>query len=303
MQWEVMGRVFVLTGIIIIGYITKKRNVYSHDTVNGMSKVLTAITNPALIIGSTSAEMTGDVMQRAWIMLGLSLFFHVAVCLLLYPLGRLLRLEGKMRRIFVLLTGFGNVGFIGFPLALSLYGEVGLLYSIPVSVGFQVVFWTLGSVIFGGKKAFRWKNLVSPGTIASLYFILCMALPALRLPTLLLDVFELTGEITVPLALLLVGAMLAEAKLESVIKNRLSYLIALLKLLVLPLICYALLTLAGVDRIVTVLFTILMATPTGSLVPITANIHNCEPEYAAGATSLNTILFIATMPLILLVVM
>lgn len=300
MDFNILAEVIVIMGVIAVGYGSRRLRVIGESTVSGMSNLLVKVINPLLLVGSTQTVLEGENLQRAWTMLLLSLAFHVGVCLLMLLLGKAMGLEERMRKAFAMLIAFGNVGFVGFPLAMALYGDMGLLYAIPVSVGFQAVFWTLGVVVFGGREKLHIKNLLMPGTIASLYVMACMAFPFLRLPDLLTDIAAMVGDMTVPMALFLVGAMLAGANFAVVFKNYLSYLISFIKLIALPLFAFFLLRAMGLDDTTVVLFSVLMACPTGSLVPIMAAVNDCEPQFAAAVTAFNTLLFMGTMPLLLL---
>ena len=103
---------------------------------------------------------------------------------------------------------FPNVGFIGYPVAVALFGDGALFYAAILALPFNLLSYSLGPLLLAGAARFRWKQLFTPCIVASVLGLV-LALTRLRPPALVGEMLDFVGDITVPLSLLVVGSLLA----------------------------------------------------------------------------------------------
>ncbi|MGX8707046.1 MAG: AEC family transporter, partial [bacterium] len=109
------------------------------------------------------------------------------------------------------------------------------------------------------------------------------------------------GGMVTPLSLMIIGVMLSESRFSVILREKRSYVAVLLRNLLVPLLSIPLLKLLplGLDARLCVL--IFLTCPCGTLTSIYAIKCDIEPEFSAHAVLLSTILFAATLPVVLAV--
>lgn len=65
------------------------------------------------------------------------------------------------------MLAFPNVGFIGYPVAVAVFGEEALFYAVVLTIPFNLLNFTLGPLMLGGGLRFSWKQFLTPSIVAS----------------------------------------------------------------------------------------------------------------------------------------
>ena len=102
--------------------------------------------------------------------------------------------------------------------------------------------------------------------------------------------------------MIVLGCYLAQTRLGHIIRDLRIYKVSLLRLVVSPLLCCALLWLLPAQLIsadVKMVVLITFATPVGAMCAMLSQKYGGNYEYGAGLVSLSTLLSLATMPLML----
>jgi hypothetical protein len=107
-----------------------------------------------------------------------------------------------------------NAGYLVLPVGLALFPEqfdTFALYTFLFILGYNPVLWSLGKVLISGSKdrPLAWRDLVTPPVVANLAAI-AVALTGARalLPNPLVKAVDLVGSAAVPVATLVLGAVL-----------------------------------------------------------------------------------------------
>ncbi len=145
------------------------------------------------------------------------------------------------KREFIALASFQNSGYLPLLLITAIFSppeaQELYIYLFLFLIGFDFAVWSFGVWFLTRHKMekFELKNLLSTPFIAtsiSLLLILC-DLPKF-IPPLLVKPIQMTGECTLPVAMIVVGASLARIKISDVNKKEIT-LVLLTKLVALPL--------------------------------------------------------------------
>jgi len=116
------------------------------------------------------------------------------------------------RRTFTVAAGLQNYGYIPLPLALLLFDQetAGILFLH--NLGVEVCVWTVVLlVITGGRSTGGWQQILNPPLIAVFLALgLNFSGGANHLPHALMTALHLLGQCAFPLALLLIGALIAD---------------------------------------------------------------------------------------------
>ena len=174
---------------------------------------------------------------------------------------------------------------------------VGTLYGAAGIIAFNLLFFTLQISLFTRQK-FHPKIFLTPLNISTLALIL-MLIFHLHFPRPLQTVCSNIGGITTPMALIIVGVMLADGNLLQIVTEKRAYVISLIRNLICPLIMLVVMALLPLDPNLRMAVLIYVACPVANLTSVYAIQHDMEPALCARATLLSTILFAATIPFII----
>ena len=208
--------------------------------------------------------------------------------------------EGRISRFGVI---FSNTGFVGIPLVQSILGQEYVLY-VTVCIAVSIFFvWTYGVYLVTGsfQEVSLAKVLTNPA-VTTLFLGFALFLLSVRLPDFLSVACSTLGSINTGGAMIVLGCYLAQTRLGHMMRDLRIYKVSLLRLVVSPLLCCALLWLLHVQLIsadVKMVVLITFATPVGAMCAMLSQKYGGNYEYGAGLVSLSTLLSLATMPLML----
>jgi len=305
----IIQQIFVLFILALIGLVATKLNIIQREIKTGITRIIFNITLPFLIITQISSLEVDKQILLSWGMVIALAFLSIIMFLQIGRIShRLLKLPAKKVPIHVLHTAFGNAVFLGFPILDAIFpnGE-GLLYGIIYFLTQNTMMWTIGIFIFTREKNSRkvdsLKNLLNPNTIAFLIG-LTMLLLNIRIPVFMFDTLQGLGKTTLYLAMLYIGAILADVNLRAIVRNKSTFILSLNKLIVGPIILMGLmhmiLTYTPLALNMTAQTVIVMesAMPCMTLLVILARKYNKDDFYATQNLSISTLLSIITLPLI-----
>jgi predicted permease len=137
---------------------------------------------------------------------------------------------------------------------------------------------------------------INPGIITTIIgFVLFVF--SIKLPDPLYRSIKLAGDITTPLAMMVIGITLAQAKLGQVLGRWRIYVTCLFRLICLPALVGLIFYAAGIRGPVMVLLVLLTAMPAGSTTFIMASVYDVATEEASSIVFLSTLLCMITVPL------
>jgi predicted permease len=209
-------------------------------------------------------------------------------------------MKGNERGVHRYALIFSNSGFIGFPMIEAILGPEYLFHAAIFNITCNILSYSLGAwfVAKEGKRALRvsWKMFVNPGIITTIigfvffYFSVTLPVPLYRS-------LKLAGDITTPLAMMVIGITLAQTRIAQILGRWRIYLTCLFRLVCLPaligLICYG----AGLRGPLMFLLVLLTAMPAGSTTFIMASVYDVAKEEASSIVFLSTLLCMITVPL------
>ncbi|HKK68078.1 MAG TPA: AEC family transporter [Bacteroidales bacterium] len=237
----IANQILVLGLITLVGYLAYVLKAVNKDINQALVRVIMKVTLPLLLF-TTVAKLETDSKT---LINGVVIFFAGAFAVLVLNIlsrgsAKILKLDRQNEALHKAHTMFGNVVFLGFPLMDALFpGGKGLLYATLFQLGQDSLMWTWG-IIMLSKSADKstkhsWKHLFNLNTLAfALGFLFYFT--GIKLPPVFNQALSGIGHTTIYLSMVYVGAVLAQVKLFSLIKNLRSYLLSLNKLLLGPII-------------------------------------------------------------------
>ncbi|HYE81206.1 MAG TPA: AEC family transporter [Clostridia bacterium] len=291
-----ISQILILFIIMFMGVAAKKSRILDKSVQDSISILLMDVALPALVLSSTNFERTAEVLPNMLSILMITVVSYILTILLCMLIVRVLHYEKKIANVFISLIVFANVGFMGYPVARAFFAEIGVFYTAVANLVFGVFLWTYGILLFNRQEKVELKKLLNLGSISSFIAIL-MFIFELRLPYPLFSALELTGKMTAPLSMLLIGAIIAEIDIAKLVSNKKAYLVSAIKLVLIPLTTAYILKLMGINSIVISICTLMAAMPSGATNAIFALQFDSEPLFASIGVFITTLLSIITLPL------
>ncbi|WP_372996567.1 AEC family transporter [Lutispora sp.] len=296
----VINQILILFIIMCIGFIAKKSKLINESTEKSLSNVLLNISLPALMLSSINVSYDSETLPNMLQIFYITLALYIAVILFANITAKLFRFKSPLADIYINLLTFANVGFIGFPIANAIFGSIGVLYATVANLIFNIFLWTYGILIINKEGSIDFKKLLNIGTIVSAATIIIFILK-IRMPSILLSALDMTGDMTTPISMMLIGSFIADINsIKSLFDWKIG-VIAFFRLLMIPFTLAFILSWLGINDTVISLCTILAAAPSGSTNAILAKQFNAEPTFTSVAVFVTTLLFLVTLPSIIFV--
>lgn len=229
--FDVLAEMLVILFAIAAGYGANRLGYLGGETDQKLSKLILNITMPAMIV---AAVITGEELPEISVILSIlevGVVFYVLEFAFVLTVPKLLPGTAGQKGVYRYTLAFPNVGFIGYPVAVALYGDGALFYAAILALPFNLLSYSLGPLMLAGAGRFRWRQLLSPCIVASVLGLV-LALTRLRPPAMVGEMLDFVGSITVPLSLLVVGSLLAHMSPGKVLRSPKLWVLSVLRLLV-----------------------------------------------------------------------
>jgi predicted permease len=293
-----MVQLFIVLGL---GYFLNKIKLFDNNLNKKLNKLLLNVTTPALILSSVaSIEHSGNDSEVFFVLL-VAIIIFALLPIISYILVRIMRIPIHQRGLYMFMTVFSNIGFMGFPVMKAIFGNEAVFYTAIFNLIFNFLVFTLGIVLinYGTTNQIKLKarNLLSPGIISSFIAIL-VYFSQIKMPTVLGSTFEMVGSITTPLAMMLIGSTLANIDIKEVFTEFRIYPYTIIKQLLIPFIAYPILNYFISSPLVLGVALINLAMPVGNSAVLFANEYDGDVALAAKSVFITTLISVFTIPLI-----
>lgn len=209
----VLGAVLPVFGIIGVGLLIRKLNWLTEEADQSLLRVNINLLVPCLILDST----LGNTALAEWrnLLLGPAVGFGtVALGMALAAVARPLHglREPRAARTFAVSVGIYNYGYVPIPLALLLFDKATVGVLMVLMVGVETALWTLGVMGLTGHRPGRdWRKILSAPLIAVAVALVLNALGWNNaVPKTVLTGLHWLGQCAIPMALILIGAVVAD---------------------------------------------------------------------------------------------
>ena len=224
---------------IAAGFILSKCKILPEGSGKVMAKLETWVFCPALNFTTMAYYCTVDSIGEHFINIVLSSFgvlLAVGISLLLAP--RFVKEKGTERGVYYYALAFANSGYMGDPIVLALFGNLGLaffkLYCLPVQL--MIYSWGISVMIPSAEnKGGAWRRVINAPTVAMLLGIAVgLSGTGKYIPAFMTNSLDTLKVCMGPVAMLLAGVTIAKYDFLSMLKNKKVYIATALRLTLLP---------------------------------------------------------------------
>lgn len=298
-----LAKIFI---IMLPGYIIKKAGVITGKHVEGMSSLITNVTFPCLIIVSMQMEFSMEILNNCKYAIIIFSCIIATAMIMSRIASKKAKLPPEQSGIFAFMLMFGNTGFIGFPVLSGLFGQEALLYGALCDAVYNIFMFTVGISIIKPAGEKRDKKAMIKQTIKEslnpcffgLVIGLILFIGRISLPEIIGAPMESIGNITSPLAMMVIGSHLADMNFKELLKAKHAYIVCLLKLIVTPLIGIIFVKLIiGTSSLLASTIIIESAMPVAMCSVIFSEQYKADVNFAVKGVMLTTVMCIVTIPI------
>lgn len=290
----------VLMLTLLLGYIGGKTRVMSIEDNKPLSTLVNCITNPCGVLHSALCVehilSNGEVLK----LIGITIVMYTGLILIAHLIPKLLHVRADQRGQYKFMMIFSNVGYMGMPVVRAIFGEEATFcVSIFIMVFYLLIFtYGIRLIRSGGQHSgLNWKSMITPMTVCSLIGIIGY-LSGVRVGGVIENTLFTVSNITTPCAMLIIGCALSSLPLKSIFFNWRIYIVALLKLLVIPIAVYLCLRPIMGDSMVLGVMVVIMAMPIATNFTMLSAQYGGDQKLAASSVFLTTLLSVITIPLL-----
>lgn len=303
MAYTLIGQVLMMFLLCLVGYLMFKGGKISMEGSRALGNILLYLSLPCVIINGFQWECTKERLAG----LGIS---SVLALLVLFLSILISRIFFRRDAIAAFGAAFSNPGFFGIPLIQAVLSDGAVFYIAPFIAFLNLLQWTYGvSLMVKDEKApdkreslpkavsrQLLKLMKAPFMIAILIGLFFF-LTGIPMPALLKKCVTQMANLNTALAMFAIGIYLAQTDIPGMFAKRRLYLIALVRMVLIPVVTILLLALIPDTwrEMKTAIF-IAAACPVGSNVAVYAQLHNRDYAYAVETVVLSTLFSVLTIP-------
>lgn len=308
--------IFILIGI---GMILYRRKMISEEGSKQISGLIINVTNPALLICSALDDGPKATLGE----LGMALVAYAAIFAILIVIGflipHILRIPKSSRYAYQMLTVFGNVGFIGIPLASAVLGSESLIFVSIFNLLFNLLIYTFGISLLQRAAAGqaktdtagsveqttasavpsasnRLQKLINAGTVSAAITIV-FYLGNFHVPFIISSALSYTGRATTLLSMLVLGVSVAQMAPKDIFSHPKLYAFTLLRQVLVPIGCVLLMRCFFDNKLILNTMLLMVAVPAANMPLMLAKQMDMETEAISQGIILTTVLSLLTVPL------
>ncbi len=303
---------------IIVGFIAAKQKILNEDTIDKLNVLLLNITFPFMMISIFNIELTSQILNSFIPLFLFGIIYQSLLFIFVVVFIKLVKIDKNQKQVTMFAMVFTNTGFIGIPLIASVFGSEALLYASLLNIPFNITCFSFGVYLLQPKNTnvISIKQILLKPTMVGIWIGCILMLSQLiipgtfevdgkivRLPAFLTRTINMIGNITSPLAMIIVGASLAETKFKNVFTNYKLHAFAFVKSIIAPFLIYLVLKPFIINELILVIVVIFSGLPTATLATVLSEQFKHDYVYASELVFITTLYSLITIPLLLIVIM
>ncbi len=300
----VINQMLQLFLILGLGYFLNKIKLFDTAINQKLNLLILNVTTPAMILASVSSSNQGSSNGAVLKVLLVAIAIFIILPILSFILVKIMRVPKHQEGIYMFMTVFSNIGFMGFPVIKSIFGSEAVFYTAIFNMIFSLLVFTLGIFLINygtkNKADFNIKILLSPGIVSSFAAIVIYFLK-IPIPSVLGSTFNSVGNITTPIAMMLIGSTLANIEIKEVFTEFRIYPYTLVRQILIPAAFYPILKFFITNPLILGVTLIVLAMPVGNSAVQFATKYDADIDLAAKSVFITTLISVFTIPLIVAV--
>lgn len=302
-----LQQMIVLLLLMLLGVIARRVKIIDENNMKQLSSMVVNIANPAMIISGCLNRVDKITRQNIMITIITAISIFAFLILISKIVVIVLKIGYENRPIYRLQMIFSNIGFMGLPIILSVYGNKALIYMTLFLIIYNILIYTYGIRVVAGHMtevikengSFKviLKNIMNTGVIACIISVIIYFMD-INLPYILVKTIQMISDTAAPLSMMIIGATLVDIKLKELMTDYKMILFSLIKLLVVPVGFMLIIKMFIGNMELLGVCMVVLATPAGSITAMLAQQYDTNSELASKGVAFTTFLSVVTLPIV-----
>ncbi len=308
-------RIAAIFCMIGFGVLAKKLKFIDSSATTQLSKLVTYFFYPALVFSSLVTNFTLETLLANWALPAGTIIIMSTGCIIGVIFVKIFHFGDKTQKgQFLFQTTINNYSFLPLPIILILWGEGGVAQLIFSTLGSEITLWTLGILVLTGNKLSMdsLRHLLSVPILAILSAIAVITFRSTAgggagevifssevfslVSTSLMDMLDVFGAATIPLAMFLAGSRVADLKPRHFFAFK-QISVVVLRLIIIPAAAIAiLLSLPFSDELRRILLVVAVM-PSAITSVMLSEVYNSDTDFAASSVLTTQLVSILTIPI------
>lgn len=295
----VINQMIQLFIVIALGYFLNRIGIFDQTLNKKLTTLLLSVTTPAMILNSVLSNQNNASLSEVAMVFVVAIAVFTIMPIVSFVLVKIMRIPVRQQGLYMFMTVFSNIGFMGFPVMQAIFGNEAVFYTAIFNMGFNLLVFTLGIVMMNygseNKVELNVKNVLTPGVIASVVALIIYFMN-LTFPVVIVNTCSMIGNITTPIAMLLIGSTLANMPIKEVFNDFRIYPYTIVKQVLLPILAFPILQFFIKDTYLLGITFIMIAMPVANSAVLFATEYGGDIKLAAKTVFITTLLSVATIP-------
>jgi len=289
--------------MIFFGFLLVRRKLLTTEDSKVISMIILYVASPCAILNSFMIEFSQDKL----IGLGIAFFGAILVHIIFIPLANLIAKITGFTPIEKATLIYSNSGNLIIPLVGAILGKEWVLYTSGYMVVQTILLWTHAKNLVCNERTYDFKKIFFNINILAIIVGICLFVFQVKLPDVIVGTMDTVGSMIGALAMIVIGMLIGQMDLRDIFKEKRTYLIAFMRLIVFPLIIVILFKLTGLTHItadanqILLITTLAACAPPAAMITQFAQLYNKHPGYASIMNVMGVIFSIITMPLVIMI--
>ena len=241
----VLAKMAMLVLLMLVGYLCAKLHITGPEFNKRVNPIVLNVLLTATILNSVvNAETTlsGTVILEY---VGVTTLMLLILHAVSFFVPKLLRSRGGDVGVLRMVMSYPNNAFVGFPVVQAVFGTEAVFYASLSNIPFNTMLYTVGTAILRGsgeKQKFNWRQLLTMPLIAT-FLAVVLFLTHLHVPAVIADTISTLSAATTPMSMIVIGTSLGGIPLKKAFGNWRVYVASFVRLIVCPVVVWAVLRL------------------------------------------------------------
>ena len=298
---EIADLVLPVFAVIVTGWLAGALGYISQSLADGLVHFAYNVAMPALLLVTIAQEPARNLLEwRFLLAFGGGSMVCFALVFLAVRVGRGRELASST--IYGMTAAMTNTGFVALPILHSIYGQPAVLPAAVATVFVAAVMFPITVILLERGKSSREpsertaalvKQIALNPTVLSTLIGLAWAIAGLPIPAPVAAYLNILAAALTRCALFAIGLGLSIEELRSNLTA--SVVLAIVKLVIMPVVVYCLCVASGLNPLYTIAAVVCAAVPTAKTMYILAHGYKVEEPLVAATILITTLLSVVTL--------
>ena len=229
-----LSQILILFSFGAIGFLLSKINKLKTEHSPILSSLLVNVFLPLNVYKTFSANFTRSYISKNYMLILGSALIVIVLVIIMNLVARLFDKRKYERSVYEYSLVIPNSGYMGYPMAEAVLGEVGLLNVMMFCLPLSMYIYTIGYSRLT-KRELSLKKAFNPAMIAMILGAITGFI-GINIPDIAVKIMSNASSCMGPVSMLLAGIVVSEFKIKEVLLEKRIYIVTALRLVIIPVI-------------------------------------------------------------------